>query len=221
MQQCDTDSIQAINPSPHESYPQAQVEKVGPKDGLFWGSRKQRGRRARRTLLKGGDSSGDGEPTSTACIQREGSSEGCMKNLKTPNVESVVMKKGVKTPKVESGVMNKDLKTPNVGSGIMKKGLKTPKVESDMMKKGVRTPKAESDVMKKGLKISKVDPDVIKDLKTPKAGSDVMKKGLRSPKAECGQPVIERVKLKLAEILNTISTQDDCKMLQRQLDTQV
>ena len=166
MQQCDTDSIQAINPSPDESYPQAQVEKVSPKDGLLWGSRKQRGRRARRTLLKGGDSSGDGEPTSTACIQREGSSEDCMKNLKTPNV----------------------------GSGIMKKGLKTPKVESDMMKKGVRTPKAES---------------------------DVMKKGLRSPKAECGQPVIERVKLKLAEILNTISTQDDCKMLQRQLDTQV
>lgn len=219
-QQCDTDSIQAINQSPDESNPQAQVENVGPKYGLLWGSRKQRGRRARRTFPKVGDSSGDGEPTSTACIQREGSSKGCTKNFKTPNVESVVMKKGVKIPKVESSVMNKDLKTPNVGSGIMKKGFKTPKAESDMMK-DVRTPKAESDVMKKGLKILKVETDVTKDLKTPKAGSDVMKKGLRSPKAECGQPVIERVKLKLSEILNTISTQDDCKMLQRQLDSQV
>ncbi|PWZ13898.1 hypothetical protein Zm00014a_042429 [Zea mays] len=207
VQQCDTDSIQAINPSPDESYPQAQVEKVGPKDGLLWGSRKQRGGRARRTLLKGGDSSGDGEPTSTAFIQREGSSKGCMKNFITPKVEPVVMKKGVKIPKVESGVMNKDLKTSNVGSGIMKKCLKTPNAQADMLKKDVRTPKAESDVIKKGLKIPKVEPDV-------------MKKGLRSSKAECGQPVIERVKLKLAEILNTISTQDDCKMLQCQLDTQ-
>ena len=68
VQQCDTDSIQAINPSPDESYPQAQVEKVGPKDGLLWGSRKQRGGRARRTLLKGGDSSGDAEPKYTTCI---------------------------------------------------------------------------------------------------------------------------------------------------------
>ncbi|NP_001170690.1 uncharacterized protein LOC100384761 [Zea mays] len=219
VQQCDTDSIQVINPSPDESYPQAQVEKVGPKDGLLWGSRKQRVMRARRTLLKAGDSSGDGEPTSTACIQGEGLSKGCMKNFKTQNLESVVVKKGVKTPKVESDVMNKDLKTLNVGSGIMKKGLKAPKTESDMMKKGVRTSKAESDGMKKGMKIPKVEPDVM-DWKTPKAGSDVTKKGLRSPKAECCQPVIESVKLKLAEILNTISTQDDCKMLQHQLDTQ-
>ncbi|OEL27109.1 Protein STRUBBELIG-RECEPTOR FAMILY 1 [Dichanthelium oligosanthes] len=218
VQRCDTDSIQANNPSPDESYPQAQVEKVCSKDILLWGSRKQRGRRA-RTLMKGDDSSRDGESTSTACIEREGSSEGFMKDLKTPKVESSVMKKGLKTPKVESGVTNKDLKTPNVGSGLMKKCSKTPSGESDVMKKGLKTPKAESDVSKV-LKTPKAESGVMKVFKTPKAESDVMKKGLKTPKAECSQPVIERVKQKLTEILKTISTQGDCLMLQRQLDTQ-
>ncbi|TKW35345.1 hypothetical protein SEVIR_2G365600v4 [Setaria viridis] len=249
VQRCDTDSIQANNPSPDEPYPQAQVEKVCPKDSLLWGSRKQRGRRARRTLIKGGHSSRDGDPTSTACIEeREGSSEGCMTDLKSPKVESIVVKKGLKSPKVESSVMNKDLKTPNVGSGVMKKGLKTPNGESDVMKKGLKspkaesdvlkglktpkaesdvtkkalkTPKAESDVTKKGLKTPKAESDFMKKgLKTPKAESDVMKKGLKTPKAECGQAVVEKIKQKLTEILSSISTQGDCLMLQRQLDTQ-
>jgi hypothetical protein len=249
VQRCDTDSIQANNPSPDEPYPQAQVEKVCPKDILLWGSRKQRGRRARRTLFKGGHSSRDGDPTSTACVEeREGSSEGCMTDL-SPKVESIVVKKGLKSPKVESGVTNKDLKTPNVGSGVMKKGLKTlngesdamkkglkapklecdvskglktPKAESDVMKKGLKTPKAESDVMKKGLKTTKAETDVMnKGLKTPKTESDVLKKGSKTPKAECGQAVIERIKQKLTEILSYISAQGDCLMLQRQLDTQV
>ncbi|WVZ66378.1 hypothetical protein U9M48_015608 [Paspalum notatum var. saurae] len=220
-QRCDTDSIQANNPSPDESYPQAQVEEVCPKDSLLWGSRKPRGRRARRILvLKGDESIRDGEPTSTACKEREGSSEGCMKNLKTPNVESVVVKKGLKTPKVEPSVM-KDLKTPNVGSGVVKKALKTPNGESDVMKMGLKTPKAEPDVLKKGLKTPKAEPDVLKKgLKTLKAEPEVMKKGLKPPKAESSQHVIERVKTKLAEILNTISTQCDCLMLQRRLDSQ-
>nr|CAB3458346.1 unnamed protein product [Digitaria exilis] len=234
VQLCDTDSIQANNPSSDEPHPQDQVEKVCPKDSLLWGSRKQRGRRARRTIMKCDDSSRDAEPTSTACIEREGSSEGCTKNLKNPKVESTVMKKGFKTPKVESGVMNKDLKTPIVGSGVkkglktpngesdvMKKGLKTSKAESDVMKKGLKTPKAESDIMKKGLKTPKAESDAMKKgLKTPEAESDVMKKGSKSPKAECGQPVSERIKQKLTEILSNISTQGDCLMLQRQLDAQ-
>ncbi|CAN6205765.1 unnamed protein product [Urochloa humidicola] len=221
VQRCDTDSIQAHNPSPDESYPQAQVEKVCPKDCLLWGSRKQRGRRVRRTLIKGVDISRDGEPTSTACIEREGSSEGCMKDLKSPKVESITMKKGLKNPKVESGVTNKDLKTPNAGSGVMKKSLKSPNVESDVMKKGLKTPKVESDVMKKGLKAPKAESDIMKKgLKTPKAESDVMKKGLKTPRAECDQLVAERIKQKLTEILSNISTQGDCLMLQRQLDTQ-
>ncbi|CAN6175847.1 unnamed protein product, partial [Urochloa humidicola] len=219
VQRCDTDSIQANNPSPDDT--QAQVEKVCPKDCLLWGSRKQRGRRARRTLIKSFDSSRDGEPTSTACIEREGSSEGCMKDLKSPKVESIVMKKGLKTPKVESGVTNKDLKTPNVGSGVIKKGLKSPNVESDVMKKGLKTPKAESDAMKKGLRTPKAESDVMKKgLKTPKAESDVVKKGLKTPKAECDKLVAERIKQKLTEILSNISTQGDCLMLQRQLDAQ-
>ena len=234
VQQCDTDSVQANNPLPDESYPQDQVEKVCPKDSLLWGSRKQRGRRARRTIIKGDGSSRDGEPTSTACIEREGSSEGFLKDLKTPKAESVVMKKGLKTPKPESGVLNKDFKSLNVGSGLMKKGLKTTKGESDVMKKGLKTPKAESDVLKVSktpkaesdvLKVSKThkaESDVMmKGLKTRKAEPDVVKKGLKAPKAECGQLVSERVKQKLAEILKTISTQGDCLMLQRQLDTQV
>ncbi|CAL5062149.1 unnamed protein product [Urochloa decumbens] len=233
VQRCDTDSIQANNPSPDGT--QVQDEKVCPKDCLLWGSRKQRGRRARRTLFKGIDSSRDGEPTSTACIEREGSSEGCMKDLKSPKIESIVMKKGLKTPKVESSVTNKGLKTPNVessvtnkglkspnvGSGVVKKGLKSPNVESDVMKKGMKTPKAESDVMKKGLKTPKAESDIVKKgLKTPKAESDVMKKGLKTPKAECDQLVAQRIKQKLTEILSNISTQGDCLMLQRQLDTQ-
>jgi len=221
VQQCDTDSVQANNPLPDESYPQDQVEKVCPKDSLLWGSRKQRGRRARRTIIKGDGSSRDGEPTSTACIEREGSSEGFLKDLKTPKAESVVMKKGLKTPKPESGVLNKDFKSPNVGSGLMKKGLKTTNGESDVTKKGLKTPKAESDVLKV-LKTPKAESDVMmKGLKTPKAEPDVVKKGLKAPKAECGQLVSERIKEKLAEILKTISTQGDCLMLQRQLDTQV
>jgi len=233
VQQCDTDSVQANNQSPDESYPQDQVEKGFPKDSLLWGSRKQRGRRARRTIIKGDDSSRDGEPTSTTCIEREGSSEGFLKDLKTPKAESVVMKKGLKTPKAESGVLNKDFKSLNVGSGLMKKGLKTTKGESDVMKKGLKTPKAESDVLKVSktpkaesdvLKVSKThkaESDVMmKGLKTRKAEPDVVKKGLKAPKAECGQLVSERVKQKLAEILKTISTQGDCLMLQRQLDTQ-
>lgn len=221
VQQCDTDSIQANNPSPDESYPQDQVEKVCPKDSLLWGSRKQRGRRARRTLIKGDDSSRDGEPTSTACIEREGSSEGFLKDSKTPKAESVVMQKGLKTPKAESGVPNKDFKSPNAGFGLMKKGLKTTNGESDAINKGLKTPKAESDVLKV-LKTPKAEFDVMmKGLKTPKAEPDIVKKGLKAPKAECGHLVSERVKQKLAEILKTISTQGDCLMLQRQLDTQV
>ena len=221
VQQCDTDSVQANNQSPDESYPQDQVEKGFPKDSLLWGSRKQRGRRARRTIIKGDGSSRDGEPTSTTCIEREGSSEGFLKDLKTPKAESVVMKKGLKTPKPESGVLNKDFKSPNVGSGLMKKGLKTTNGESDVTKKGLKTPKAESDVLKV-LKTPKAESDVMmKGLKTPKAEPDVVKKGLKAPKAECGQLVSERIKEKLAEILKTISTQGDCLMLQRQLDTQV
>ncbi|XP_062188296.1 uncharacterized protein LOC133891584 [Phragmites australis] len=165
LQRCDTDSIQANNTSPEESFLKAQVEKVCTKDSLLWGSRKQRGARVRKILPKGDDSSRDGEPTSTACIEREGSSGGCMKDLKTPNVEYGAMKKGLKTPNVESGVTKKGLKTTNVESGVMKNSLKTPKVE-------------------------------------------------------CGVSVIEREKLNLAEILKTISTQGDCLMLQRQVDTQ-
>ncbi|PUZ72508.1 hypothetical protein GQ55_2G399400 [Panicum hallii var. hallii] len=220
VQQCDTDSVQANNPSPDESYPQDQVEKVCPKDSLLWGSRKQRGRRVRRTPIKGDDSSRDGEPTSTACIEREGSSEGFLKYSKTPKAESVVMQKGLKTPKAESGVPNKDFESPNAGFGLMKKGLKTTNGESDAMKKGLKNPKAESDVLKV-LKTPKAESDDMKKgLKTPKVEPDIVKKGLKAPKAECGQLVSERVKQKLAEILKTISTQGDCLMLQRQLDTQ-
>uniref|UniRef100_A0ACD5YW23 Uncharacterized protein n=1 Tax=Avena sativa TaxID=4498 RepID=A0ACD5YW23_AVESA len=98
-------------------------KKLCAKDGLLWGSRKKRGLRDKRAILMADDGSRDGENTSTSCIQKEGSSEGC--------------KKGMKIPKLEPGVS-----------------------------------------------------------------------------------VCERAKPSLADILNSISTQGDCKMLQHQIDIQ-
>jgi hypothetical protein len=64
-------------------------KKLCAKDSLLWGSRKKRGSREKRATLMADDSSKDGDNTST-CIQREGSSEGCMKGLKIPKVEPAV-----------------------------------------------------------------------------------------------------------------------------------
>uniref|UniRef100_A0A453B9I7 Bromo domain-containing protein n=1 Tax=Aegilops tauschii subsp. strangulata TaxID=200361 RepID=A0A453B9I7_AEGTS len=68
------------------SKPHAE-KKLCAKDGLLWGSRKKRGLRDKRAILMAVDSSRDGENTSTPCIQGEGSSEGCMKKLKTPKTK--------------------------------------------------------------------------------------------------------------------------------------
>lgn len=46
-------------------------------------------------------------------------------------------------------------------------------------------------------------------------------KGLKIPKLEPGVSVCERAKPSLADIVNSISTQGDCNMLQRQIDIQV
>jgi hypothetical protein len=64
-------------------------KKLCNKDSLLWGSRKKRGSREKRANLMADDGSKDGDNTST-CIQREGSSEGCMKGLKIPKVEPAV-----------------------------------------------------------------------------------------------------------------------------------
>ncbi|KAL6657786.1 hypothetical protein ACP70R_005566 [Stipagrostis hirtigluma subsp. patula] len=217
--QCDTDSTQANNTSPEESFLKAQPEKVCAKDSLLWGSRKQRGTRVRKILPKSDDSSRDGEPTSTACIGKEGSSEGCMKDLKSPNVESGVM--DLKSQSVEPGAMKKDSKRLNVESGAMKKNFKSPNVESGMMKKGLKSPIGESGAVKKGLKTPNLESGAMKKgLKTPNLESGVVKNSLKTPKVEGGVSVIEREKRNLAEILKTICTQGECSKLQSQVDTQ-
>ncbi|CAM0906311.1 unnamed protein product [Alopecurus aequalis] len=81
-----------------ETLTKTHVEKkLCAKDGLLWGSRKKRGLRDKRVNLMADDSSRDdhskkdssrdGENTSTSCIVRDGSSEGCMKGLKIPKLE--------------------------------------------------------------------------------------------------------------------------------------
>ncbi|KAL6856061.1 hypothetical protein ACP4OV_018863 [Aristida adscensionis] len=221
VQRCDTNSAQANNTSPEESFPKVGVEKVCSKDSLLWGSRKHRGTRVRRILPKIGDSSRDGEPTSTACIDREGASEGCIKkDLQCPKVESGAMK-DLKSSNLEPSAIKKELKSPKVESGAMKKELKTPKVEPGAMKKGLKSPIVESGVMKKGFKIPHLESGVIKKgLKTPNVQSGVMKNSSKMPKVEDGVSALEIEKPNLAEILKTISTQGDCLMLQRQVDTQ-
>ncbi|KAK3125388.1 hypothetical protein QOZ80_7BG0604170 [Eleusine coracana subsp. coracana] len=204
-----------------------------------WGSRKQRGRRVRRILQTVDASSRDGEPTSAACIERDGSSEVCKEgmkkglNLKAPNVEPGAAKKGLKTPNAEPDAMKNGFKTPNVKPGVMKKGLTTPCVVSGVMKKGLKTPKAESGVMKNGLKTPKLESGVKDGLKAPKLESGVMKDGLKTPnlepgvmtnlktpKVESGVSMVEREKANLTAIVKFISTQGDCLMLQRQVDVQ-
>ncbi|GJN32749.1 hypothetical protein PR202_gb21272 [Eleusine coracana subsp. coracana] len=232
MQRCDTDSIQTNNLSTEESFLKAVEIKV-------WGSRKQRGRRVRRILQTVDASSRDGEPTSAACIERDGSSEVCKEgmkkglNLKAPNVEPGAAKKGLKTPNAEPDAMKNGFKTPNVKPGVMKKGLTTPCVVSGVMKKGLKTPKAESGVMKNGLKTPKLESGVKDGLKAPKLESGVMKDGLKTPnlepgvmtnlktpKVESGVSMVEREKANLTAIVKFISTQGDCLMLQRQVDVQ-
>ncbi|VAH28927.1 unnamed protein product [Triticum turgidum subsp. durum] len=134
------------------SKPHAE-KKLCAKDGLLWGSRKKRGLRDKRAILMAVDSSRDGENTSTPCIQGEGSSEGCMKKLKTPKIE------------------------PGVSV------CKAPCVQREVPSEGC-----------------------IKELKTPKI--------------EPGVSVREGAKPKLADIMNSISAQGDCKMLQHQIDIQ-
>ncbi|KAL5198276.1 hypothetical protein ABZP36_001788 [Zizania latifolia] len=90
-QHCNTDSIQVNNTSAETLLKPLVEKKVCTEDGLLWGSRKKRGLRDRRILLIANDGCRVGENTSTPCIQRDGSSEGCAK-------------KGLKTPKVESGL---------------------------------------------------------------------------------------------------------------------
>ncbi|GJN11349.1 hypothetical protein PR202_ga29532 [Eleusine coracana subsp. coracana] len=232
MQRCDTDSIQTNNLSTEESFLKAVEIKV-------WGSRKQRGRRVRRILQTVDASSRDGEPTSAACIERDGSSEVCKEgmkkglNLKAPNVEPGAAKKGLKAPNAEPDAMKNGFKTPNVKPGVMKKGLTTPCVVSGVMKKGLKTPKAESGVMKNGLKTPKLESGVKDGLKAPKLESGVMKDGLKTPnlepgvmtnlktpKVESGVSMVEREKANLTAIVKFISTQGDCLMLQRQVDIQ-
>ncbi|TVU38398.1 hypothetical protein EJB05_11766 [Eragrostis curvula] len=232
VQRCDNDLIQANNTSAEEPFLKAVDEKACAKDSFFWGSRKQRGKRAGRILPKADANSRDGEPTSIACA-REGSAEGG-KDLKHPIVVSGEMKKGLKDANVESGAAKKVLKTSNSESGAMKKvlktpnepallkrGLTTPSVESSVTKKRLKTPNAESVVMKKGLKTPNVGSDVIKNvLKTPNAESGVMKNSLKNPTVESGVSVIEREKPNLTDILNSVCLQGDCLMLQRQVDAQ-
>lgn len=134
------------------SKPHAE-NKLCAKDGLLWGSRKKRGLRDKRAILMAVDSGRDGENISTPCIQGEGSSEGCMKKLKTPKIEPGVSM--CKTPCIQRAVLSE---------GCMKE-LKTRKIEP-------------------------------------------------------GVSVCERAKPKLADIVNNISTQGDCKMLLHQIDIQ-
>jgi hypothetical protein len=214
VQQCDTDSMQANNTLTEESCLKAIDEKVCAKDSLFWGSRKQRDRRVRGITMKADASSRDSGPTSTSCIERDGSSECCKEDmkkglgLKASNAEYGAMKKGLKTSNVEPDAMKKGLKIPRAESAVMKKGSKSPKLESVVMTNDLETPKLESDVMKNSLK-------------TPKLESFVMKNSLKTPKGESGVSVIEREKANLLGILNFISSQVDSLMLQRQVDVQV
>jgi hypothetical protein len=204
VQKCHTDSIQTNTTS----------TEVCVKDSLFWGSRKQRGGRGRRNFPKADVNSRDSKPTSTSCIDRDGSSECCKEdvkkslNLKASNVESGAVKKGLKTSSVEPDAVKKGLKTPNVEPGVIKKGLTSPSIESGVMKKGLEVPKLESGVMENGLK-------------TPKLESDVMKNSLKTTKGESDVSVIEGEKTNLAGILKCISSQVDSLMLQRQIDIQV
>jgi hypothetical protein len=228
VQQCDTDSMQTNNTLTEESCLKAIDEKVCAKDSLFWGSRKQRDRRVRGITMKADASSRDSGPTSTSCIERDGSSECCKEDmkkglgLKASNVEYGAMKKGLKTSNVEPDAMKKGLKTPNVEPGVMKKGLTIPRAESAVMKKGSKSPKLESVVMTNGLETPKLESDVMKNsLKTPKLESFVMKNSLKTRKGESGVSVIEREKANLLGILNFISSQVDSLMLQRQVDVQV
>lgn len=233
MQRCDTDSIQTDNPST-ESF----LKDV---DAKVWGSRKQRGRRVRRILQNANATSRDGEPTSTACTERDGSSEICKEDmkkglkLKAPNIEPSMAKKGLKTSNAESDAMKKGLKTPTVKPGVMKKGLTTSCLESGMMTKVLKNPKLEPGVVKNGLKTQPLEPGVMKGgLKTPKLDSGVMKNSLNAPKlepgvmnnlktlkVESGVSVIESGRANLTDIVKFISTQGDCLMLQRQVDIQV
>jgi hypothetical protein len=214
VQQCDTDSMQTNNTLTEESCLKAIDEKVCAKDSLFWGSRKQRDRRVRGITMKADASSRDSGPTSTSCIERDGSSECCKEDmkkglgLKASNAEYGAMKKGLKTSNVEPDAMKKGLKIPRAESAVMKKGSKSPKLESVVMTNDLETPKLESDVMKNSLK-------------TPKLESFVMKNNLKTPKGESGVSVIEREKANLLGILNFISSQVDSLMLQRQVDVQV
>jgi hypothetical protein len=214
VQQCDTDSMQTNNTLTEESCLKAIDEKVCAKDSLFWGSRKQRDRRVRGITMKADASSRDSGPTSTSCIERDGSSECCKEDmkkglgLKASNAEYGAMKKGLKTSNVEPDAMKKGLKIPRAESAVMKKGSKSPKLESVVMTNDLETPKLESDVMKNSLK-------------TPKLESFVMKNSLKTPKGESGVSVIEREKANLLGILNFISSQVDSLMLQRQVDVQV
>ncbi|KAM3365346.1 hypothetical protein ACQJBY_015222 [Aegilops geniculata] len=134
------------------SKPHAE-KKLCAKDGLLWGSRKKRGLRDKRAILMAVDSSRDGENTSTPCIQGEGSSEGCMKKLKTPKIEP--------------------------GVSVCK------------------APCAQREVP-----------------------FEVRIKELKNPKIEPGVSACEGAKPKLADIMNSISAQGDCKMLQHQIDIQ-
>ncbi|KAL5197442.1 hypothetical protein ABZP36_000954 [Zizania latifolia] len=112
-QRCDTDLIQVNNTS-SEALLKSLVEKnICTKDGLLWGSRKKRGLRDRRILMMANDSCRVGKNTSTPCIRRNGSSEGCAK-------------KGLTAQNAESGVFVGERAKPNLAEI-----LKTISTQSD------------------------------------------------------------------------------------------
>ncbi|KAG8099652.1 hypothetical protein GUJ93_ZPchr0013g35887 [Zizania palustris] len=112
-QLCDTDLIQVNNTSSEALLKSLVEKKIDNKDGLLWGSRKKRGLRDRRILMMANDSCRVGKHTSTPCIRRNGSSEGCAK-------------KGLTARNAESGVFVGERGKPNLAEI-----LKTISTQSD------------------------------------------------------------------------------------------